>query len=120
MKFLGPALLLGALCLSAGCAGPAYYAQAVSGHLKLMGERQETTAILADADTDTELREDLLLAGEIREFAIERLHLPDNGSFTQYVATGREAVTWNVIAAPEFSLEPRRWCFPQCGDGSKR
>ena len=31
------------------------------------------------------------------------------------MATGREAVTWNVVAAPEFSLEPKRWCFPFAG-----
>jgi predicted aminopeptidase len=27
------------------------------------------------------------------------------------VSTGRDAVTWNVVATPEFSLAPRRWCF---------
>jgi predicted aminopeptidase len=115
MKIFGPALLPVALYLLAGCAGPAYYAQAVSGHLKLMNERQDAAAILADPATDEELRQHLLLAKEIRAFAITRLHLPDNGSFTLYVATGREAVTWNVVAAEEFSLEPRRWCFPFAG-----
>ena len=29
--------------------------------------------------------------------------------------TGQDAVSWNVIAAPEFSLEPRRWCFVVAG-----
>ena len=28
---------------------------------------------------------------------------------------GREAVVWNVVAAPEFSLEPKRWCFLVAG-----
>ena len=111
MKFFRPAQLLGALCLLSGCAGPSYYVQAVAGHVGLMAKRQDTATLLAKADTDEALREHLLLAREIREFAIKRLHLPDNGSYLDYVGTGREAVTWNVVAAPEFSLEPRRWCF---------
>jgi predicted aminopeptidase len=52
-----------------------------------------------------------MLSTEIRAFAVTRLRLPDNGSYTQFVQTGRDAVTWNVVAAPEFSLAPRRWCF---------
>lgn len=111
MKVSGPPLLLGALFLLAGCAGPAWYVQAVAGHVGLMCKRQEVAAILADADTDEALRGQLLLAREIRSFASARLYLPDNGSYLDYVATGRDAVTWNVVAAPEFALEPRRWCF---------
>jgi predicted aminopeptidase len=112
---LGPALLCGAAWLLTGCAGPGYYAQAVSGHLDLMQARRDVAAVLADQGTGEELRQSLQAAAEIRAFAVTRLGLPDNGSFTEYVHTGREAVTWNVVAAPEFSLEPRRWCFPLAG-----
>jgi len=111
MKVSGPVPLLGALLLLTGCAGPAWYVQAVAGHASLMCKRQDIAAMLADAGTDEALRGQLLLAGEIRDFASARLHLPDNGSYLHYVETGREAVTWNVVAAPEFDLEPRRWCF---------
>jgi predicted aminopeptidase len=111
----GPALLLATACLSAGCAGPGYYAQAVSGHLDLMRARRDVAAVLADESTGAELRRDLQAAAEIRAFAVSSLSLPDNGSFTEYVHTGREAVTWNVVAAPEFSLEPRHWCFMFAG-----
>jgi predicted aminopeptidase len=111
MKIASPALLLGVLCLLAGCAGPGYYAQAVAGHLDLMRKRQDVASVLADGSTGPELRRQLLLSGEIRQFAVSRLHLPDNGSYQNFVETGREAVAWNVVAAPEFSLEPRRWCF---------
>jgi predicted aminopeptidase len=97
--------------LMAGCAGPAFYAQAISGHLELMNGRTEIDEILADNRTDPALQQELKLAMEIRQFAINQLGLPDNGSYTQFVHTGRQAVTWNVVAAPEFSIEPRRWCF---------
>jgi predicted aminopeptidase len=111
MKIVGPALLLGVLCLLAGCAGPGYYAQAVAGHLDLMRKRQDVASVLADENTGPELHQQLMLAREVRQFAITRLHLPDNGSYLHFVETGREAVTWNVVATPEFSLEPQRWCF---------
>jgi predicted aminopeptidase len=41
--------------------------------------------------------------------------LPDNGSYRRYADTGRPYVVWNVVATPEFSLEPRTWCFPVAG-----
>jgi predicted aminopeptidase len=31
------------------------------------------------------------------------------------VDTGRRFVTWNVVAAPEFSLDAKKWCFPVAG-----
>jgi len=105
-------LLLAWLLLhSAGCAGPSYYAQAISGHLGLMRQREDIHQILDSGAADPELARELRLAMEIREFAVSELGLPDNGSYTQFVDTGRDAVSWNVVAAPEFSLQPRQWCF---------
>jgi predicted aminopeptidase len=106
--------------LLAGCAGPAWYAQAVSGHLALMTQRTEISEILARDKMDPALRKDLKLAMEIRSFAIDRLGLPDNGSYTEFVHTGRHAVSWNIVAAPEFSLEAKRWCFIVAGCVSYR
>lgn len=107
-----PALLLAVQVLFlTGCASPGWYAQAVSGHVRLMNDREDITAILESDQADQELVGNLELSLEIRQFAVSKLLLPDNGSYTRYVRTGRDAVTWNVIAAPEFSLQPRRWCF---------
>lgn len=99
----------------AACAGPGYYAQAVSGHLELMRQREDVAAVLAAPQTQPSLRSQLELSLELRAFAVRELGLPDNGSFTQFARTGREAVTWNVVATPELSLEPRRWCFLVAG-----
>jgi predicted aminopeptidase len=55
------------------------------------------------------------VALEAREFAITELGLPDNGSYTRYVQLERSAVVYNVFAAPEFSLQPKTWCFPVAG-----
>jgi len=99
----------------AGCASPAYYGQAIKGHLAIMSKRESIGELLNRDDLTPALRKDLELAVEIRAFASERLGLPRNDSYTEFVRTGREAVTWNVIATKEFSLQPERWCFLVAG-----
>jgi predicted aminopeptidase len=112
----GRLLMLPALLVAlAACAGPSYYAQAISGHFDLVRHQQDIEALLQNPDTEAGLAAELRQALEIRRFAIDVLGLPDSGSYTHFVATGREAVTWNVFAAPKFSLEPKRWCFPVAG-----
>jgi predicted aminopeptidase len=98
-----------------GCASPAYYSQAISGHFNLMSKRQDIQQVLEAESTSPELAREIELSIEIREFATEQLFLPDNDSYTQFVSTGQNAVTWNVVAAPEFSLDPRQWCFMVSG-----
>ena len=50
-----------------------------------------------------------------REFAQRELALPNNKSYTSYADLKREFVVWSVVATPEFSVEPREWCFPIVG-----
>lgn len=101
--------------LLSGCSHIAYYGQAVSGHLRLMAAREPVEALLQDPQTPAALREQLQQADAIRRYASEALGLPDNDSYSTYASTGREYVTWNVVAAPAFSLQPKQWCFPVAG-----
>src|SRR5262249_35051057 len=48
-------------------------------------------------------------------FRVSRAGLPDNGSYRTYADLKRPYVVWNVVAAPEFSVNPQRWCFPIAG-----
>ncbi len=112
-------LTVAAAALS-GCGSIGYYSQAVGGHFKLMRARQSIDELLSDAGTPPELREKLQTLMDARVFASEHLLLPDNDSYSTYVETGREAVTWNVVAAEEFSLQARTWCFPVAGCVSYR
>ena len=107
--------LLVALPLLPGCAGPAYYVQAAAGQISLMRQRQEIEPLLADPSTDPELARRLRTAREILDFGTRTLGLPSSGSYTHVTQTGRSAVTWTVVAAPEFSLEPKTWCFLVAG-----
>jgi predicted aminopeptidase len=107
------ALALACMTLLAGCAG--YYLQAAAGQFALMRARQPLERVLADPGTPPELRRQLLVVDEALVFARVRLALPGAGSYRQYADLGRPYVVWNVVAAPEFSLEPREWCYPVAG-----
>lgn len=114
------AVLLCGVFLAGGCTHIGYYSQAVGGHLKLMNSRQSIDSLLADDATDAQLRSKLQTLVDARRFAVDNLSLPDNDSYTTYVETGRDAVTWNVVAADEFSVQARTWCFPVAGCVSYR
>lgn len=98
-----------------GCTTVSYYAQSFGGHIKMMAARQDVARLIHDPSTPDELRARMAAASAIRQFATDELALPDNSSYRSYVDVGREAVTWAVFAAPEFSLSPKTWCFPVFG-----
>ena len=107
------------LLLLASCGG-CYYMQAATGQWQLMRKREPISEVIADAGTPAELAARLQLVEAARQFSIDELALPDNDSYRSYADIEREFVVWNVFAAPEFSLEPRRWCFPVVGCVSYR
>ncbi len=103
---------LGAL---SGCADAGYLLQSASGHLSMLRAAKPVTQWLDDAQTPPDLKARLALAQRIRRFAVTDLGLPDNPSYNQYADLQRRAVVWNVVAAPEFSLKLKTWCFPVTG-----
>ncbi len=111
--------LLILLLLSAPLTG-CYYMQAASGQWEVMRKRERIDAIVEDPDTEPELASRLRLLSDARDFSIDVLGLPDNKSYRTYTELERDYVVWNVFAAPEFSLEPKVWCFPVAGCVSYR
>ncbi len=97
--------------LLAGCADLAYYRQAAAGQWRLLEARQPVIDLLTDPATSSELRQRLVTTQALRAFASAELALPDNGSYQTYADLQRPWVVKNVFAAPELSLESRRWCF---------
>lgn len=92
-----------------------YLAQSVGGHWDLVSRARPVDDWMADPATPQRLRDRLALAQSLRRFAIEELRLPDHASFQRFAQIHRPAVIWNVVAAPELSLEPKTWCFPVVG-----
>jgi len=117
---LGWVLATAAASLVMGCQSLAYYTQAIGGHLGVLARARPVADWLADPSTPPELKERLETARRIREFASNDLKLPENSSYLAYAELDRSYVVWNVFAAPEFSVEPRKECFPFTGCVSYR
>ncbi len=100
----------------AGC----YYMQAASGQWEVVRNRESLEEVIAAPGTPPELADRLRLLDEARDFSVTDLGLPDNKSYRTFSELERDYVVWNVFAAPEFSLEPKVWCFPVAGCVSYR
>jgi predicted aminopeptidase len=108
--------IVAATMLLSGC----YLLQASAGQLQVMSRSRPIGEVIADARTPASTRERLEFARDAREFAVRELALPDSRSYRKYADLGRPYAVWNVVATPEFSVEPRRWCFPIAGCVSYR
>src|SRR3984885_10764846 len=97
-----------------GCA-IGYFTQAAQGQWRLLRARRPIEQVIADPASSEELKGRLRLVQDARDFAVADLKLPDNRSYRSYSDLKRPYVVWNVVAAPEFSVEPQRWCFPFTG-----
>lgn len=109
-------LCIGGLALlAAGCNTVHYYHQAAAGQYEVFSRQEKITSLLARTNTPPELRGKLELVLRLREFAERELHLKTGGHYAKYADLGRPYVVWNVYAAPEFSVEPKRWWYPIVG-----
>lgn len=115
MRVLLAAVAVGVAFLITGCADLGYYWQSASGHLSLMRAARPVPDWLKDPTTSAALKTRLELTQRIRRFASTQLDLPDNRSYTAYADLHRAAALWNVVAAPEYSLKLKTWCFPVAG-----
>jgi predicted aminopeptidase len=104
-----------AIALIASSSGGCYLLQSAEGQLALMSKREPIARVIDKPGTPPKLRAQLQSVTAIRDFASRELGLPDNGSYRKYADIGRAYVVWNVVAAPEFSVEPKKWCFPIVG-----
>ena len=97
------------LTLITACSSVSFYSQGVIGHSRLMLARQSVDKVLIKAEEP--LASQLKLSKELKRFAIEKLALPDSNSYNSYVALKRDFPVWTVVAAEEFSVEPKQWCY---------
>jgi predicted aminopeptidase len=109
------ALVVAAACLTSGCGTLSYYAQSVNGHLDMVRAARPVDEWLGDGGSGEPLRQRLALSQRMRDFAVAELKLPDNASYRRYADLKRQAAVWNVVAAPELSLQLKTWCFPVVG-----
>jgi predicted aminopeptidase len=103
------------VALIAASSGGCYLLQSVQGQLALMSKREPISRVIDQTSTPPALRTQLEAVADIRDFASRELGLPDNGSYRSYADVGRRYVVWNVVAAPEFSVDAKEWCYPIVG-----
>jgi predicted aminopeptidase len=103
------------VALIAVSSGGCYVLQSAQGQLSLLSKRRPINRVIDEASTPPALRAQLQAVAAIRDFASRELGLPDNGSYRSYADVGRRFVVWNVVAAPDFSVDARQWCYPIIG-----
>ena len=99
------------ILLCTGCTNLGYYAQSINGQLGILSAREPIEELLQENTTDPQLKQKLSTVLKIRDFASQQLKLPENDSYRSYADTGKPYVVWNIVAAPEFSMELNKWCF---------
>lgn len=114
-RIAGLVALSAAGLLLGSCQTLGYYSHVAQGQSALVLHRRPVAAVLADPTVDPQLKARLALSQQARRFAIRQLGLPDNRSYTGYVALGRPYVVWNVFATPTYSVDAIRQCFPFAG-----
>lgn len=110
LKWLYLAFIVLLLGLSS-CASTQYYWQAANGHIGMLLKAKAIDEVIKDPKTPETLKQRLALSVEARKFASQQLLLPDNASYTRYADLNQKAVVWNVVAAPQLSLQAKTWCF---------
>ena len=98
-----------------GCSTLGYYQQAVSGQLQLIVNRRDLDTVLSDPAVRPVVKQKILLARQVSQFAERELGLPVEDSFSTYVDVGSPYVVWSVFAAAEFSLDLQKFCYPIAG-----
>jgi len=97
-----------------------FYSQAAAGQLKILAGRKSIDRLVQDEHTAPKLKTQLQWVQSIRAYAHAELHLPVGSAYSDFTKLDDEYPLWNLIAAPEFSLSPKRWCYPIAGCASYR
>ena len=96
------------------CSTVKFYTQAIGGQSEIWHKSRPNAEALADPSVAEHVKQRLHLIEELRTFAASELHLSKK-SFGKYCDLQRPYVVWVVYAAPEFSVEGKKWWYPLVG-----
>ena len=99
-----------------GCSTAKYYSHAVVGHLQLTTGLTPIGKVIEQDETNKELRRQLELVTELRDFAENKLSLDVGKAYSKYKHLDRSAAVWVVYAAPRFSTKLQTWKYPIVGE----
>ncbi len=102
--------------VSTSCSTAKYYSHAVAGHLQLTTGLTPIRKLIKQNETNKELRRQLELVTELREFAENKLSLDVGKAYSKYKHLDRSSAVWVVYAAPTFSTKLQTWRYPIVGE----
>lgn len=108
--------LIGSLVALTSCQTVHFYQQALGGQMEILRKSRPNAEVIASPETSPLVRKQLTAVEGIRKFASDHLSLPGDESYGKYADLGREHVVWVLYAAPEFSLEAKKWFYPAIGE----
>ena len=103
-----------------GCSTAKYYSHAAVGHLQLTTGLTPIQKIIEQEETNKELRRQLELVTELRDFAENKLSLNVGKAYSKYKHLDRSAAVWVVYAASPFSTKLQSWKYPIVGEYQSR
>lgn len=107
---------LSVLCVTVSACQTLHWGlQAARGQWQLWRLATPVDRLLDDEKQSADLRGRIALVRKLVEFGASELALTRDPGYNAYVELQRRFVVWNVFAVPEFSLQPRMWCFPIAG-----
>ncbi|MBW1971201.1 MAG: aminopeptidase [Deltaproteobacteria bacterium] len=113
-------LIILSLVALTGCESIHYYNHLISGQINILNKNKPIHQILDEPHVSENLKTQLRLVLDIREFANNELCLPVKNQYLSFVDLQRPFAVWNVYATPEFSFAPKTWCYPVVGCTSYR
>jgi predicted aminopeptidase len=99
-----------------GCSTAKYYSHAAVGHLQLTTGLTPIQKVIEQEETNKELRRQLELVTELRDFAENKLSLNVGKAYSKYKHLDRSAAVWVVYAASPFSTKLQSWKYPIVGE----
>lgn len=99
------------LLLLSGC----YTLKSAYNQVSILVNRESYESILSRNDLKEAQRRKLLLAQEVRDFAIQELGLHSNGNYMKVTWLNRPYVVWAVAASDPWAVKAHQWSFPIVG-----
>ena len=92
-----------------------YTLKSAYNQMSLLANRESYDKILQRTDLTVDQRRKILLAQEVRDFALKELKLHSNGNYTKVTWLDRPYVIWSVSASDAWRVQPFEWKFPIVG-----
>lgn len=93
-----------------------YLLHLLGGQTEIWWKRTSTASVLEDTKTPAPVIEKIRLIQDVKLFAERTLLLTPGKNYSKYVDLDRPAISWLVIAAEKWRLEPKKWGFPFVGE----